>query len=95
MLKALPTNNPNITRAKVLSAGTFGLRRVFPDKNDLTAVINAYMSGLRAAWVWSLVLVVVAFFIAFGAEWKSILVEDIKKRAEKKKAATAAPAAKV
>lgn len=90
LLKSLPSDNPNITAAKVLAAGTTSLRDAFPDPADLKIVVGAYMTGIRAAWIWGIILSGLAFVIAFAAEWKSIKVEDIKKRAEKKAAASQA-----
>jgi hypothetical protein len=90
IIKSLPTNNPNISPANVLAAGATGLRDVFPDPHDLAIVVNAYMRGLKAAWIWSIALSGLAFLIAFGAEWKSVKPADVKKRNEKKAAAAAA-----
>ncbi|KAM3484121.1 hypothetical protein MY8738_002560 [Beauveria namnaoensis] len=90
LLKSLPVNSPNITAAKVLAAGTTSLHDAFPDPADLSTVVNAYMKGIRAAWIWGIILSGLAFLIAFGAEWRSIRVEDVKKRAEKKAATSQA-----
>ncbi|KAM3081800.1 hypothetical protein ACMFMG_005245 [Clarireedia jacksonii] len=90
IIKSLPTNNPNISPANVLAAGATGLRHVFPDPHDLAIVVNAYMRGLKAAWIWSIALSGLAFLIAFGAEWKSVKPADVKERYEKKAAAVAA-----
>jgi hypothetical protein len=84
IVKSLPTNNPNITAAKVLAAGFASVQDTFPDPEDFTIVINAYMKGLRAAWIWSIVLAGLSFLLAFLAEWKSVRQQDVKKRNEAK-----------
>ncbi|OAR02344.1 hypothetical protein LLEC1_04195 [Akanthomyces lecanii] len=86
LLKSLPIDNSNITVAKVLAAGTMSLHDAFPDPADFSTVVNAYMKGIRASWIWGISLSGLAFFIALGAEWRSIKVEDVKKRAERKAA---------
>ncbi|EGX88301.1 MFS transporter, putative [Cordyceps militaris CM01] len=90
LLKSLPVNSPNITAAKVLAAGTTSLHDAFPDPADFSTVVNAYMNGIRAAWIWGIILSGLAFLIAFGAEWRSIKVEDVQKRTEEKPATSQA-----
>lgn len=85
ILKSLPKDQPNIDPAVVLAAGSKKLSDVFTDPADLEIVVSAYMKGLRAAWVWSIVLSGLAFLVAFGAEWKSIRPEDVERRAEAKR----------
>lgn len=87
IVKSLPTNSPNLSPAKVLAAGSASLRHAFPDPGDLAIVTDAYMKGLRAAWIWSIVLAGIAFLVAFLAEWKSVRQEDVKRRNEAKVAA--------
>jgi hypothetical protein len=87
IVKSLPTNSPNLSPGRVLSAGSASLRVAFPDPGDLAIVVDAYMKGLRAAWIWSIVLAGLSFLIAFLSEWKSVRQEDVKKRNEAKKAA--------
>jgi MFS transporter, DHA2 family, glioxin efflux transporter len=82
IVKSLPTNNPNISPAKVLAAGFPSVHDTFPDPEDFAIVINAYMNGLRGAWIWSIALAGLSFLLAFFAEWKSVRQEDIKKRNE-------------
>jgi MFS transporter, DHA2 family, glioxin efflux transporter len=84
IIKSLLTNNPNISPAKVLTAGSASVRDAFPDPEDYAIVIDAYMNGLRAAWIWSIVLAGLSFLLAFLAEWKSVRPEDVKKRNEAK-----------
>ncbi|KAH6694909.1 putative MFS transporter [Leptodontidium sp. MPI-SDFR-AT-0119] len=90
MLNSLPNGNPNISPAAVLKAGSTGLRKAFPNADDLKSVVNAYMHGLEGGFIWCIVLCFLAFVISLGAEWKSTRPEDIKKRAEAKKAAATA-----
>ena len=85
-VKSLPTNNPNISPAKVLTTGFSSVHDTFPDPEDFAIVINAYMNGLRGAWIWSIVLASLSFLLAFFAEWKSVRQEDVKKRNEAKTA---------
>lgn len=90
IISSLPKDNPNLSPAAVLAAGSTGLLQAFPNVDDLNMVINAYMRGLKAAWIWSIALSGLAFVISFGAEWKSVRAEDVKKRAERKAAAASA-----
>lgn len=90
IVKSLPTNNPNLSPEIVLSAGSASLRDAFPDPTELGSVVSAYMQGLRAAWIWSIVLAGLSFLVAFAAEWKSVRTDDVKKRNEAKKAAAEA-----
>ncbi|EXJ91411.1 hypothetical protein A1O1_04523 [Capronia coronata CBS 617.96] len=80
LLSDLPRHNPAISPARVLAAGASGLRRAFPNTNDLSAVVNAYLYGLKKAWIWSIALAGLAFLVAFLAEWKSIKAEDVNAR---------------
>lgn len=89
LIAALPSDNPAISASRVLTAGATGLRQAFPNPQDLAAVVNAYMVGLKDAWIWSIALSGAAFLVAFGAEWKSIKVDDIKARAAAKATAEA------
>jgi MFS transporter, DHA2 family, glioxin efflux transporter len=84
LIAALPSDNPAISAARVLTAGATGLREAFPNPQDLMAVVNAYMVGLKDAWIWSAVLSGAAFLVAFAAEWKSIKPDNIKARAAAK-----------
>lgn len=90
IVKSLPTNNANISPEKVLAAGFSSVQDTFPDPEDFTIVINAYMKGLRGAWIWSIVLAGLSFLLAFFAEWKSVRPADVKKRNEAKEAKEAA-----
>lgn len=88
IIKSLPTNNSNISPAKVLAAGSASVHDAFPNPKDFSIVINAYMKGLRAAWIWSIATAGLSLLIAFLAEWKSVRQEDVKKRNETKAEAT-------
>ncbi|KAI1851283.1 hypothetical protein JX265_012304 [Neoarthrinium moseri] len=90
IVTSLPNDNPRVTPATVLTAGAGSLRQAFPDPDDLSTVVGAYMNGLRAAWIWSIALSGIAFIISLGAEWKSVRQADVKKRNEAKAAAKAA-----
>ncbi|KAI1358477.1 putative MFS transporter [Xylaria arbuscula] len=89
IVQSIPTNNPNVTAAKVLATGANDLRNAFPDPADLAIVVNAYVRGLKAAWIFGTVLTGLSFLVALCAEWRSIRPEDVKKEAEKKAAAEA------
>ncbi|KAI1390801.1 putative MFS transporter [Hypoxylon trugodes] len=92
ILQSLPTDNPNLSPSAVLAAGSGDLRALFPDPDDLNIVVNAYMRGLKAAWIWSIALSSLAVVISLGAEWKSVRADDVKKRAESKAAKAVADA---
>lgn len=85
IVSSLPINSPTISPTRVLAAGSVGLHRIFPNASDYQTVVNAYMSGLRAAWIWSIVFAGLGFLVSFCAEWKSIKPEEVKKRVEAKK----------
>lgn len=92
IISSLPTNNPNITASKVLAAGSSSLRESFSDPDDLSIVVNAYMNGLHAAWIWSIALPGIGLLASFFAEWKGLRPADVKKRLKAKKAASGSPA---
>ncbi|KAL1988858.1 hypothetical protein VTN96DRAFT_7742 [Rasamsonia emersonii] len=54
--------------ARVLQAGATGLREAFPDPQILQDVLNAYMIGLRDAWIFSIAMGGMSFLVAFAAE---------------------------
>lgn len=84
LIAALSSDSPAISASRVLAAGATGLRQAFPNSKDLITVVNAYMIGLKDAWIWSIAMSGAAFLVAFVAEWKSIKVDDIKARAAAK-----------
>ncbi|MCJ1251048.1 hypothetical protein MMC30_008279, partial [Trapelia coarctata] len=87
LLAALPTNQPTVSAARVLAVGATGLASAFPDPRDMQIVLDAYMGGLKAAWIWKIAMAGMAFVVAFAAEWKSLKPEDVKARAEARAAA--------
>lgn len=91
IISSLPTDNPNITAAHVLAAGSSTLREYFPDPDDSSVVVNAYMNGLHAAWIWSIALSGVGLLASFFAEWKSLPSTDAKKKLEAEKTASETP----
>ena len=58
--------------AHVLEAGAAGLHQAFPNPQILQDVLNAYMFGLKGAWIFSIAMGGMAFVVALGAEWKNI-----------------------
>jgi hypothetical protein len=58
--------------ARVLDAGAAGLRQAFPNNQILQDVLNAYMIGLKSAWIFSIAMGGMAFVVASMADWKSI-----------------------
>ncbi|KAF7165706.1 hypothetical protein CNMCM5623_009806 [Aspergillus felis] len=90
IINTLKNESPNIPVADVLAAGSTGLSRAFSRKEDLDAVVHAYMNGIKAGWIWCIVLAGLAFLVSLGAEWKSVRPEDVKKRREQKAAAASA-----
>lgn len=89
LISSLPIDSP-ISASDVLTAGSTNLAKIFPDVADLNIVVNAYMKGLKAAWIWSIALAGVSFLVSLAAERKSVRLDHVKKRAEKKAAAEAA-----
>ncbi|EAW12043.1 MDR family MFS transporter [Aspergillus clavatus NRRL 1] len=92
LINSVTRDSPNISVADVVAAGSGGLARAFPRKEDFDAVVHAYMNGINAAWIWCIALAGLAFLVSFGAEWKSLRPEAVKKRNEQKAAAAAANA---
>lgn len=88
IISSLPTDNTNITAAHVLAVGSSNLREYFPDPDDFAIVVNAYMNGLRAAWIWSIALSGVGLLAAFFAGWKSLRPTEAKEEVEAEKAAS-------
>ena len=72
LIDTLPMDDPSVTAAHVLAAGAQGLRQAFPNPKDLVAVLTSYLTGLRAAWVFSVAMSGAAFITAFAGEWRSI-----------------------
>lgn len=88
LIAALPPGNPAVSGSTVLAAGAQGLRVAFSNPNDLLTVVQAYMTGLKDAWIWSIALSAAATLGALGAEWKSINADAVKARNAAKAAAT-------
>jgi hypothetical protein len=66
--------------ARVLEAGAAGLRQAFPNPQILQDVLNAYMIGLKDAWIFSIVMGGMAFVVASAAEWRSIRANNVEAR---------------
>ncbi|KAF4766121.1 hypothetical protein HAV15_010702 [Penicillium sp. str.  len=91
LISSLPADG-RISASDVLSAGSTGLAKMFPNPADLKIVVSAYMKGLKAAWIWSIALAGVSFLVSLAAERKSVRLDHVKKRTEKKAAEEAATA---
>jgi MFS transporter, DHA2 family, glioxin efflux transporter len=65
LLRTLPTSAPSVSPQLVLLTGASELRHVFgPD--TLPGVLDAYMTGIRAAFAVSIAFAGVAFLLSFG-----------------------------
>lgn len=53
LLKTLAINAPNIDAAKVLGTGASEIQRIF-NGEDLAAVLDAYMVGIKAVFAFSM-----------------------------------------
>jgi len=82
ILSSLPSNNLIVTPAKVLEAGSSGLREYFPDPDDLDIVVEAYVQGLHSAWIWSIALLGVGLLASLFTQWESLRPADAKKPVE-------------
>jgi hypothetical protein len=71
LITSLPLVAPEVDIRQVLAAGATGLHDAFKPE-QLSGVLQAYMLGLKAAWVWSIVLGGMAFICSFFVEWRSI-----------------------
>ncbi|RMZ88710.1 hypothetical protein DV736_g4065, partial [Chaetothyriales sp. CBS 134916] len=72
VMDTLPVGSSIVTPTHVLTAGATGLRQAFPNRQDLAAVVESYMIGLKDAWVFTTAMGGAAFITAFAAEWRSI-----------------------
>ncbi|MCJ1396154.1 hypothetical protein MMC18_009043 [Xylographa bjoerkii] len=72
LIASLPTYAPTVSVADVLNVGAYDLPGAFPDPIELLGVLQSYMQGLKAAWIFSIVLSACTFLISFTAPWKSI-----------------------
>lgn len=59
---------PNIDLAKLLQSGTPEPRENLSG-SDLTAVLQAYMSGLEDAWAMGIARAGITFLFAFAPKW--------------------------
>ncbi|EAW11909.1 MDR family MFS transporter [Aspergillus clavatus NRRL 1] len=71
LLESLPRLAPDVSPQLVLSTGAYNLRGVFSG-DQLLGVLQAYMVGLKHAWIMSIVLWGVTLILAFCGEWINI-----------------------
>ena len=72
MIASLLTYAPNVSGTDVLNIGAYDLAAAFPNPVELMGVLQAYMQGLKAAWLFSILVSACAFLISFTAPWKSL-----------------------
>lgn len=83
LISSLPADG-RISASDVLSAGSTGLAKMFPNPADLKIVVSAYMKGLKAAWIWSIALAGVSFLVSLAAERKSVRLDHVKREPRRK-----------
>ncbi|THC93732.1 hypothetical protein EYZ11_006772 [Aspergillus tanneri] len=71
LLKSLPRLAPDVSPESVQSTGAYDLRGVFSG-DQLLGVLQAYMVGLKHAWIMSIVLSGATLILAFCGEWINI-----------------------
>lgn len=71
LLDKLASTAPNINAALVLGTGASELRNVFTPE-DMTAIVPAYMAGLKVAFAISLTAAGLAFCFSPFNNWKKI-----------------------
>ena len=77
MLQTLAITSPNIDAAKVLATGASEIQHIFHG-GDLTAVLNAYMVGIKDVFAFSLAGAVFTVFITLVIPFKKMLEHDKK-----------------
>jgi hypothetical protein len=76
---ALALYAPTVNAAAVIGAGAEGLRKVVGTSGpDLAACIQAYNEAIMSTFYLCAAGAVVAFFAAFGMEWRSVKTEHAK-----------------
>jgi acid phosphatase family membrane protein YuiD len=62
---------PNISAARVTSTGATELQSEFHG-HELQVILDAYVAGLKDAFIVSIVLAGIATLLSFGSGWKSV-----------------------
>lgn len=82
LLTTLASNAPNIDTYKVLSTGASDIQRVFSDQ-DLPAVLDAYMVGVKDVFAFSMAGAAFLVLIALAIPLKKLPSQDSQKIEEK------------
>jgi hypothetical protein len=82
LLQTLARTAPRIEPIKVLSTGASEIQRIF-NGEDLDAVINAYMVGMKDVFAFSLAGATFTVFIALVIPFKKLPRHENKKTEEK------------
>ena len=71
LIRALPIHAPEVSAEKVLAVGAYNLQRAFSPA-QLHGVLESYLAGLKAAWIFSTTLGGLAFLISLAVGQESI-----------------------
>ena len=72
LIELMTGNVPGVEPAEVLAVGAYNLRIQFRNPAQLHQVLLAYVSSLKAAWIFSTAVAGLAFVIAFLPPWRSM-----------------------
>ena len=67
LITSLPTYAPDVSVTDVLNVGAYDLLGAFPNPVELLGVLQSYMQGLKAAWIFSIALSACTLLISFIA----------------------------
>ena len=82
LLQRLASSAPNIDAAMVLATGATDIHRVFSGE-DLVAVLEAYMSGIKDVFAFSMAGAAVTAVIALVIPFKKVPSNESRKTEEK------------
>lgn len=75
LLQTLKTASPGIDASLVLSTGVSEIRHSFTG-DDLASVINAYMAGIHAVFIFALASSALAILLAFFIPFQKLVKHD-------------------
>jgi MFS transporter, DHA2 family, glioxin efflux transporter len=81
LLSTIKTTYPNLDPSHVLNVGTSEIQHVFRG-DDLTAVLDSYMIGLRAVFAFSLATSALTVLIALAIPFRRLPDHSVKNKEE-------------
>lgn len=71
LVQKLPQTAPNVNPVLAVATGATDLRRVF-SADQISGILEAYMDGLKVAYLIGIVLASVSVVVAFAPKWQSL-----------------------